>query len=103
MRSKSDATTPTMVAAPNAPAPLSAPGTANVALCNFIGQTTVFRVSGSQGGAVVTRDVDVLAFSYVWSTGWDAGENKILTVTTPFFVKTFSPFVTSDLVPLFKA
>lgn len=86
----------------NAPNPLPAPSTANVALCNFTGQSTKFTIQGTQGAAAASRDVDVPPFTYVWSTGWSAGEDKILTVTTPYSSKTFCPFVTSDLVVLFQ-
>lgn len=102
MRSESAARA-SSVTGPNAPAPVPAPGTANVWLCNFIGKATTFKITGAQGGAPVTKDIRVPANSYVWSTGWEAGEDKIVSVTTPYFTKGFSPFVTSDIVAIFES
>jgi hypothetical protein len=87
---------------PNKPNTPPAPGTANVALCNFVGKPTVFKICGTQGAAVVTREVHVPAFSYIWSTGWAAGADRMLTVSTPYYTKAFCPFVTSDMVAIFE-
>jgi hypothetical protein len=86
----------------NGPSPLPAPSTANVALCNFTGQPATFKIYGTQGAAAVKKEIVVPAFTYVWSTGWATGGDKMLTVTTPYITKTFCPFVTSDLIALFE-
>ncbi len=87
----------------NAPNPLPAPSTANVALCNFTGQQTKFKISGTLGATATTKEVVLPPFTYVWSTGWSAGEDKVLTVSTPYNTKTFCPFVTSDLIAIFQS
>jgi len=87
---------------PNGPAPVPAPGTANVALCNFLNKATVFKVCGMQGSTLVTKEISVPAYSYLWSPGWGAGSDKMLLVTTSYFSKHFTPFVTSDLVVIFQ-
>jgi len=79
------------------------PGTANVALCNFTAQPEIFKILGVQGGKAVTKEVSVPAFTYIWSTGWAAGDNEIVSVSTPYNAKTFCPFVTSDLIAIFQS
>ncbi len=86
----------------NAPNPLPASGTANVALCNFTGQHVKFKISGVCAGKAVTKEVDVPPFTYIWSTGWAAGDGCVLTVSAPCVTRTFCPFVTSDLVAIFQ-
>lgn len=86
----------------NGPAPEPEPGTANVALCNFTSEAVRFTVYGVQAAKPVTSAFTVPAYTYIWSTGWSAGDDTILTVATPYTVKTFVPFVTTDLVALFN-
>src|SRR5689334_22031524 len=99
---KSIARTAAAETAANAPAPVPAPGTANVGLCNLIRQVTVFQIKGNQGGTLITKKISVPAFSVVWSTGWEAGSDRLLTVTTPFSSKVIAPFVTTDIVAIFE-
>jgi hypothetical protein len=73
-----------------------------VALCNFTAHPVKFTVCGIQGAEALSREVEVPAFTYVWSTGWAAGEDKVLTATTPNNTKTFCPFVTSDLIAIYQ-
>lgn len=89
--------------APNAPNPMPASGTANVALCNFTSQPVIFKVFGVQAGKAVTKEISISAFTYLWSTGWATGDGCVLTVSTPYNTKTFCPFVTSDLIALFQS
>src|SRR5437879_4647999 len=84
---------------PNQPA---APGTANVCLCNFVGQATKFKVSGIQNNKGTSIEVSVPPYSYIWSPGWAAGDDKLLTVETPYFSKTFAPYLASQVVALFS-
>jgi hypothetical protein len=86
----------------NGPSPLPEPSTANIALCNFTDQPTKFTVCGIQRGAAVTRVIVVPAYTYIWSTGWSTGNDKVLMATTPYKTKTFCPFVTSDLIAIFQ-
>jgi hypothetical protein len=89
--------------AANGPSPLPEPGTANIALCNFTGQPVKFKVCGLQGQVAVTKEVVVPAYTFIWSTGWSAGKDKVLTATTPYNTKVFCPFVTSDLIAIYQA
>jgi hypothetical protein len=87
----------------NAPNPLPASGTANVALCNFTAQPVIFKVFGVQGGKAVNKEISVAAYTYLWSTGWATGDSCVLTASTPYNTKVFCPFVTSDLIAIFQA
>jgi hypothetical protein len=71
-------------------------------LCNFTAQPVIFKIYDVQGEKAIIKEVSVAACTYVWSTGWAAGDNSTLTVSTPYFNKTFCPFVTSDLVAIFN-
>lgn len=86
----------------HAPAPVPAAGTANIGLCNLISKATTFRISGTQGSAIVTKEVPVPPFSMMWSTGWTTGDTNMVVVVTPYFTKTFAPFVTTDLVVIYQ-
>lgn len=83
-------------------APSPGAGTANMALCNFTGQPVRFTVIGVRGTQPVTNGYTVPAYTYIWTTGWSAGNDQVLTVTTPYVTKSFIPFVTSDLVAIFN-
>lgn len=89
---------------PFAPPAPPASGTQPVCLGNYLPQATKFKVSGSQAGAIQTVEVTVKPYSYQWSQGWDAGLDKMLTVSVAAygFSKTFSPFAAPANVALFQ-
>ncbi|HEV3317844.1 MAG TPA: hypothetical protein VG488_12775 [Candidatus Angelobacter sp.] len=80
-----------------------ASGTSSVCLGNYLATARKFKICGSQAGTIQTVVVLVKPYSYSWSSGWDAGPDKMLTVSAEAigFSKCFCPFTACANVALY--
>ena len=81
-----------MLPTPGATPETTSETTLPILLGNYIKSSTKFKICGTQNGKAISVEITVKPYTAEWSAGWDTGDDKIVTIKSPYSTKSFCPF-----------